>query len=132
MTITAAELVAEAKKNIREVGVETLATRLGQAPIVIDVREPAEFQKGHVYGAVNIPRGVLEFEVLASPAVDFVTASELQVHDAPIYLYCRSGGRSALCAESLQRMGFTDVMSVAGGFLAWEAADLPIQVPAQN
>ena len=129
MTKTAAQLVAEAKSTIREVSVESLAEHLGDAPVVIDVREPQEYAHGHIHGAVNIPRGVLEFEITASPAVDFITARELQVHDAPIYLYCRTGGRSALAAESLQRLGFSNVMSLAGGYVAWEAQDLPIQVP---
>ena len=97
---------------------------------MIDVREPQEYAGGHIRGAVNIPRGVLEFEIMTNPAVDFVTAKEPQVRDASIYLYCRSGGRSALAAESLERLGFTNVMSVAGGIQAWEAAQLPIQVPS--
>jgi rhodanese-related sulfurtransferase len=126
---TAADLVTAARAKITEVDVDELANRLGEGPIIIDVREPAEFEAGHVFGAVNIPRGVLEFEVASNPYVAERAAPELQLKEAPIFLYCRSGGRSALAAEQLQRLGFTNVRSLAGGFLAWEAADKPTQRP---
>lgn len=128
MAITASQLVARARERIREIGAETLAGELGKAPIIIDVREPHEFAVAHVYGAVNIPRGVLEFEVTGHPAVASIIAPELQIRDAPVYLYCRSGARSALAADALQNMGFTKVFSLAGGFLAWQAGGHPTQV----
>ena len=126
---TANDLVTAAKRHIKEIDVKHLHEKLGETPIIIDVREPAEFEQGYVYGAVNIPRGLLEFQVEGHPAVAQKLSAELQLKDAPIYLYCRSGGRSALAAESLAKMGFTNILSVAGGFLAWEAAGYKVQHP---
>lgn len=83
------------------------------------MREPAEYATGHIEGAINIPRGVLEFEIRASAELDNVTDPALAVRDRPLVLYCRSGGRAALAAESLGRMGFTRVVSLAGGIGAW-------------
>jgi rhodanese-related sulfurtransferase len=124
---TANELVAQAKAKIKEVTVEELKQSMATMPIIIDVREPEEYAAGHIYGAINIPRGVLEFQVEGHPAVAQKLAPELQIKDAEIFLYCRTGGRSALAAESLQKMGFKNVRSVAGGFLAWEAAGFSVQ-----
>ena len=87
--------------------------------VVIDVCEPAEFAAGHVPGAVNIPRGVLEFEVDGHPAVNCQRDPALAHRDQPVVLYCRSGGRSALAAESLRRLGFAEPLSLAGGFMGW-------------
>ncbi|MFN3887944.1 MAG: rhodanese-like domain-containing protein, partial [Aquabacterium sp.] len=73
---------------------------------LIDVCEPAEFAQGHVPGAVNIPRGVLEFEVDGHPAVNCVKDPALSHREAPVVLMCRSGGRSALAADALRTLGF--------------------------
>ncbi|WNO08485.1 rhodanese-like domain-containing protein [Teredinibacter sp. KSP-S5-2] len=127
MSKTAMQLVQEAKQCIDEVEAETLKQKLGDAPIIIDVREPAEYNAGHIFGAINIPRGLLEFEVEGHPAVEQKIAPSLQLKEAEIYLYCRTGGRSALAAKSLQDMGFQQLKSLAGGYLAWEAAEYPIQ-----
>ena len=124
---TANDLVAAARAVVNEVSVEALSDDMGNMPIIIDVREAAEFADGHIYGAINIPRGVLEFQVEGHPAVAQKLAPELQLKNAPIYLYCRTGGRSALAAESLQKMGFHDLRSLVGGFLAWEAAGMKVQ-----
>jgi rhodanese-related sulfurtransferase len=127
MAYTAQDLVAAARAVIREIDAGELAElQLAGAPIV-DVREPAEFAAGHVPGAVNIPRGVLEFEVDGHPAVNCVKDPALSHREQPIVLYCRSGGRSALAAEALKRLGFADVRSLAGGYLAWTAAGRPVQ-----
>ncbi|MDJ0653820.1 MAG: rhodanese-like domain-containing protein [Xanthomonadales bacterium] len=127
MAKTAMDLVAEARARIKEINADQLEAKLGQAPVIVDVREPAEFQQGHVFGAVNIPRGVLEFEVAAHSDVASRVAPELTVQDANLVLYCRTGGRSALAADSLQQMGFSNVESLEGGFLGWEAAGKPIR-----
>ena len=122
MTLTAQDLVATAISNIREIDADQLlALQSGGVP-VIDVREPAEYAAGHVPGAVNIPRGVLEFEVDGHPAVNCQQDSALAHRDQPVVLYCRSGGRSALAAEALQRLGFSEPLSLAGGFIRWAAA----------
>ncbi|MDO4708647.1 hypothetical protein CO610_09435 [Lysobacteraceae bacterium NML95-0200] len=119
MSMTAAELVAQARLRIREISPADFH-RDNAAALLVDVREPAEFAAGHIEGAINIPRGVLEFQIGAHPAAG---------QDARIVLYCRTGGRAALAADSLQQLGFTDVHSISGGFEDWTAAKLPIVLP---
>lgn len=122
---TAQQLVAEAKAVIQEVSIADLADHLQQStePLLIDVRETAEFSQSHIPGAINYPRGILEMQLANHPAVAASgCAPEValaQLAAKPLYLICRSGARSALAAESLQRMGFTQVYSVAGGMQAW-------------
>lgn len=115
------QLVAEARSRIREISVQQLLSGVEEDAVLIDVREPEEYSADRIPGSINIPRGVLEAEVEPRPEMGGVTAPELRDRDRPIYLYCRSGGRSALAADSLQKMGFTRVASVAGGILAWHA-----------
>ncbi|MFO1496757.1 MAG: rhodanese-like domain-containing protein [Lysobacterales bacterium] len=127
MALKVQDLVAAARAAVREIDAEQLlALQAGGAPVV-DVREPAEYASGHLAGAVNIPRGVLEFEIDGHPAVNCVTAPALAHRERPLVLYCRSGGRSALAAEALQRLGFTDVRSLAGGVQGWTAAGRTLQ-----
>ena len=127
---TSQQLVAEAKAVIKEVSITDLHSALSAdaESVLIDVREPAEFAQQHIVGAVNYPRGVLEMNIHNHPAVaasgcepDMALA---QLAQKPLYLICRSGARSALAAESLQRMGFNQVFSVAGGMQAWLDAGL--------
>lgn len=125
MHVTANQLVEEARKQIREVAPSDLAANRGSA-VLIDVREPAEYQTGHIEDAINIPRGVLEFQVDAHPAVANVSDPALSSKSCPIVVYCRTGGRAALSAVSLQRMGFTDVRSISGGITGWTDAGLPV------
>ncbi|MBW8366943.1 MAG: sulfurtransferase [Arenimonas sp.] len=119
MRQTAQQLVSEAKSRVREIDAAQLLALQASGVPVIDVREPGEFADGHVPGAANIPRGVLEFEVDGHPAVNGVRDPALAHRDRPVVLYCRSGGRSALAAEALLRLGFAEPLSLAGGFLAW-------------
>jgi rhodanese-related sulfurtransferase len=126
-SMTASDLVAEARANIRETSPSAFHASPGDA-VVIDVREPAEFETGHIPGSINIPRGVLEFQVDAHPAVANVSDPALSHKERPIVLVCRTGGRAALSALSLQRLGFADVRSIAGGVLAWGEAGLPLVV----
>lgn len=125
MTLTAADLVADARRQIREINPSEFASDT-RGSVLIDVREPAEFETGHIAGAVNIPRGVLEFQVEAHPAVANVSDPALSHKEQPIVVYCRTGGRSALSALNLQRMGFKDVRSLAGGITDWTNAGLPV------
>ena len=129
---TAPQLVAEAKARIKEVDIQQLAAQLEKQPStrIIDVREPAEFAQAQISNAVNYPRGVLEMQLANHPAVAAsgcaADVALAQLAKEPLYLICRSGARSALAAESLQNMGFTDVYSVAGGMVAWQEAGLPV------
>ncbi len=124
MPLTATDLVEEARRQIHEIAPDDYAGQPGT--VLIDVREPAEFQTGHIAGAINIPRGVLEFQIEAHPAVANASDPALSGKDCPVVLYCRTGGRAALSALNLQRMGFTDVRSIAGGITEWTTAGWPI------
>lgn len=115
------DLIAEAKALIREVSLEQADAAIRDAAALIDVREPEEFQAGHLPGAMNIPRGVLEFRLSAMP--------ELEARDLPLLIYCKTSGRAALAARSLQEMGYLQVQSLAGGFDAWQAAGKPLVEP---
>jgi len=128
MTMTAADLVTQARSRIRE----TTAQAFGAQPcagVLIDVREPFEFEAGHLAGAINIPRGVLEFQVDGHPVVANAGSAAASHKAQPVVVYCRTGGRSALAALSLQQMGYTDVRSIAGGIAGWTAAGLPVTLP---
>ena len=111
MPITAMDLVANAKQNITEISV-TEAKQVLSDHLIIDVREPAEFAAGQLPNAVNIPRGVLEFQINNHPAFT-------GQHAANIIVCCQSGGRSALATESLHKLGYTNAVSLAGGYKAW-------------
>ena len=108
------DLVLEAKAQIHEVALEDAEAAIRAADLLLDVREADEFHAGHIPGALNIPRGVLEFKLSNDPAL---CARELN-----IVLYCKTSGRAALAACSLQAMGYRQVQSLAGGFDAWSAA----------
>jgi rhodanese-related sulfurtransferase len=110
------KLVAEAKKNITEISPKDAAAKLksGEA-LIVDVREKDEWDEGHIPDAIHLSRGTMEFDI------------EEKVPDtnAMIICHCGGGGRSALATESLQKMGYKNVRSMAGGFKAWKAAGLP-------
>ena len=104
---SAAELIADAKSRIRQVTpAETFAMRASDPSVVlVDVREDREWNLGHAAGAVHMSRGTLESKI------DSAVPREV-----PVVLYCASGNRSALAAESLMQMGFVNVASMSGGF----------------
>jgi len=111
-------LVTEAKKNVGEISPQKAAEAAEKGgALIVDVRDPDESEAAHVPNAKRISRGTLEIEI-EELAPDTST---------PIICYCGGGGRSALAAESLQRMGYTDVKSMAGGFKAWQAEGLPVE-----
>jgi rhodanese-related sulfurtransferase len=121
--LTAQDLVNQAKTRIREIDRAALLQLQSAGAPIVDVREPAEFQAGHIPGAVNIPRGVLEFEIDGHPAVNCKTDPALAHRELPIVVYCRSGGRSALAAAALKALGFVEPLSLAGGYVGWENGD---------
>lgn len=125
MHTTVNDLVAAARARIREVSPQEAVTWPAGSVAIIDVREPEEYAAGHLPGAVNLPRGVLEFRIHAHPALACSTSQELARPDRPLLLYCLTGGRSALAADSLRQLGFGDVRSLAGGFAAWRNDALP-------
>ena len=119
MSYTAQDLVAQARAVIEEIDTARLRALQASGTPVIDVREPQEFAEGHLPGAVNIPRGVLEFQVDGHPAVNAKADPHLSHRRESVILYCRTGGRSALAAEALKRMGFDRPLSLAGGWVRW-------------
>jgi len=124
---TIQDMVAAAKARIREIDhAELEALRAKGAPLV-DVREPGEFAEGRIPGAVNIPRGVLEFEVDGHPAVNCIKDPALAHRDLPVVLSCRSGARSALAAAALKDLGFAEPVSLAGGFMGWANSGPPVE-----
>jgi rhodanese-related sulfurtransferase len=131
MTYTAQDLVAQARAVIEEIDPDRLRALQAAGAPVIDVREPAEYAEGHLPGAVNLPRGVLEFQVDGHPAVATGADQNLSHRRAPVILYCRTGGRSALAAEALKRLGFDRPLSLAGGWLRWVDAGGEVEGPAR-
>ncbi len=119
---TAHDLVLAAKTQCREVSVTEAQALLLSTDAIIDVREADEYAAGHLPGAINIPRGLLEFKLSGTPALD--------QRDLSVVLYCKTSGRSALAAVAMQTMGYLDVVSMAGGFDAWVEAGLPVVKPA--
>lgn len=118
MALTPMDLVAAAKQRIREVGTSEVQATLGDT-LILDVREPEEYAAGHLPGAVNIPRGVVEFRIETHPIFQ-------GKKDAGIIVYCQSGLRSALAADILQQLGWSGTVSMAGGFKAWSEGGLPV------
>lgn len=111
------KLVDAAKSRVREVSVEETRRELeaGKAH-VIDVREESEWVAGHARGAEHLGKGVIERDIEA----------RVPDQDTRIILYCGGGFRSALAADSLQKMGYTNVSSMAGGWRAWKEAGAPV------
>ena len=111
------KLVDDAKSRVREVNVDEARRKLetGKAKL-IDVREESEWEAGHARGAQHLGKGVIERDI------------EERVPDknAELILYCGGGFRSALSADNIQKMGYTNVSSMAGGWRAWQAANAPV------
>jgi rhodanese-related sulfurtransferase len=112
-------LVNDAKKRIRETNVADVKRRMdaGERFVLVDVREESEWAQGHLPGAIHLGKGIIERDV------------EQRVPDtgAKIILYCGGGFRSALAADNLQKMGYSNVESMDGGWKGWTGAGLPTQ-----
>lgn len=120
------ELVSHVQREIQQCDCTALANALDHDAIVIDIREESEVSVGMVPGATHIPRGVLEMEITSHPRVKNTDNPLQALAGESIYLYCRSGARSALAALSLRAMGLENVWSVAGGFTDWQAQGRPV------
>lgn len=112
------KLVEEIMPNVKEISVDETLEQIKDDAVLIDVREDNEWQKGHAADAVHIGKGVIERDI---------------VHKFPdksqeIILYCGGGYRSALAADNLQKMGYTNVLSMVGGWTAWQEADAPVEI----
>jgi len=113
------ELLAKAKEHIREIDPATAESQLGDATF-LDVRELDEYEQGMIPGAMFIPRGHLESQV----------ENRIGDRSAPLVVYCASGVRSVFAAETLQELGYTDVVHMAGGFGRWKNEGRPWATPA--
>ena len=127
MLVSPPDFVAKAKATIKECTVSQVKDCLDSDTILIDIREPAEYARGHIPGSIHVPRGLLEFQIMKTLEHLGITTDAA---DADIVLYCGTGGRSALAAKSLDDMGFQAVRSMDGGIVAWNEAGLPVEVPA--
>jgi len=112
-------LVKAAKSRIREITITDYREReaSGDGMVLIDVREDYEWERGHIPGATHLGRGILERDVERT----FADKS------TPLVLYCGGGYRSALACDNLQQMGYTNVLSLAGGFREWSGSGLPVE-----
>ena len=118
---TAHDLVEAAREEIREVPLEQADDAIKDADLLLDVRDADEYRTGHIPGAINISRGLLEFKFSNDPA--------LENRDMKIVCYCKTSGRAALSAQALKEMGYMHVQSIAGGFDAWQEAGKPVVQP---
>jgi rhodanese-related sulfurtransferase len=113
------KLVNDAKTRVKETNVAEVKRRMGSGEkfLLVDVREDHEWAKGHLPGAIHMGRGIIERDI------------ETHVPDtgAKLILYCGGGFRSALVADNLQKMGYTNVESMDGGWRGWNEAGLPTQ-----
>jgi phage shock protein E len=109
------KLADEAKTRVKEVSPAEAAKQLAAGAVLIDVREDSEFAKQHAKGATHLSKGVIELKI----------EETVPDESTPVICYCGGGSRSALAADNLQRMGYTNVASMAGGFKAWQEAGLP-------
>ena len=110
------KLVAEAKKHVTEISPQDAAAKLSSGnAIVVDVRDKEEWDEEHIPGATHMSRGTIELDI------------EEKVPDPNVMIicHCGGGGRSALAAETLQKMGYKNVRSMAGGLKGWKTAGLP-------
>ena len=113
------KLCEDARSRVREINVGEVKRKLdaGETFRLIDVREDHEWRQGHAAGAEHLGRGIIERDIEK-------TAPD---KDAEIVLYCGGGFRSALAADNLQKMGYTNVLSMAGGIKAWREANFPME-----
>ena len=113
------KLVRDAKLTVKEYPVKKVKRKRDQKEsfALIDVREDSEWQKGYAQGALHLGRGVIERDI----------ENLIPDKNKEIVLYCGGGFRSALAAESLNKMGYQNVISMAGGFTAWKEAGYPVQ-----
>src|SRR6202140_3096327 len=112
-------LVNDAKKRVKETNVADVKSRLdnGEKFMLVDVREESEWARGHLPGAIHLGKGIIERDI------------EQRVPDAsaPLVLYCGGGFRSALAADNLQKMGYTNVLSMDGGIRDWREKGYPLE-----
>lgn len=113
------DIVNDAKSRIRETNVEGVRAKIdrGEKFFLVDVREESEWKKGHITNAIYIGKGVIERDI----------EKKINNTKAEIILYCGGGFRSALAADNIQKMGYTNVSSMDGGYSGWISAGYPVE-----
>ena len=116
---TADDFVKESRQKIKEITVTEAKGKIdsGDQLVILDVREPNEFKRGHIPKAINIPRGLLEFQV----------SKKIPNRDTHIIVYCKSGGRACLGTDTLVQMGYKNAVNMKGGWQAWVKAGYPVE-----
>jgi len=113
------KLVNEAKSRVKEIDIEAYKKiRVsGEPHVLVDTREESEWTAGHVAGAVHLSKGIIERDI----------ETKVPDHDAKLVLYCGGGFRSALVADNLRQMGYTNAISLDGGWRALKDSGLPLE-----
>src|SRR5881392_2145052 len=113
------KIVDDAKTRVRETNVDEVKKRMdrGEKFLLVDVREESEYAKDHLPGAVHLGKGIIERDV----------ESRVPDINTPLILYCGGGFRSALAADNLQKMGYTNVLSMDGGIRDWRGKGYPLE-----
>jgi len=111
--------VNDAKSRVKQVTIAEYKQMPREGQILIDVREDREWQDGHAAGAIHLSKGVIERDI----------ETEIPDKSATLVLYCGGGYRSALAADAIQKMGYKHVLSLDGGWRAWNSAQLPVEIP---
>ena len=109
------EIAEDARSRVKEISVDETLEKVKNGADLIDVREDNEWNDGHAAGATHLGRGIIERDIIG----------KFPDKDTELVLYCGGGYRSALAAVNLQKMGYTNVLSMAGGWTAWKEADAP-------
>jgi rhodanese-related sulfurtransferase len=112
------QIVDDARKRVREVTVDDVKSRLdrGEEFLLVDVREESEYAKDHLPGAIHLGKGIIERD----------SEERVPQLNALLILYCGGGYRSALAADNLQKMGYTNVLSMDGGIRGWREKQYPV------
>ena len=110
-------LAEAARAKVNEISLEQAEERVKQGAVFVDVREDSEWQEGHAKGAIHLARGIIERDIIQA----------FPKKDTEFVLYCGGGYRSILTAESIQKMGYTNVHSMIGGWRSWVDAKKPIE-----
>ena len=112
------QIVKDTKTRIREVSIDDVKSRLDQGDkfVLVDVREESEYAKDHLPGAIHLGKGIIERDI----------EDRVPELNTPVVLYCGGGYRSALAADNLQRMGYTNVLSMDGGIRGWREKHFPL------
>lgn len=113
------KLVNDAKSRVKQVDIEQYRKMPADGHVLIDTREDHEWAAGHAAKAIHLSKGIIERDI----------ESEIPDKSTNLVLYCGGGYRSALVADALQKMGYTNAISLDGGWRAWNAAGLPVEKP---